>query len=94
MEGKTEVQRGFVCSDWAKSQWNPEDCEVVKTTSGEDWAVIDHRLQITIFVGSEQECVRFLGRNPEAGDFVRAGFYTCGRCGSMRWSEDGCSCDD
>ncbi|MEI6863913.1 MAG: hypothetical protein WCK46_00870 [Candidatus Adlerbacteria bacterium] len=50
---------GFVCPDWALEYWDPDECTILKCTDGA-YAVVDHSVQQTIFVGRQFECEDFL----------------------------------
>ena len=55
----------FTCPEWALNYWNPRECQIVKCTDGK-YAVLDHSIQTTVFVGTEDECKDFLGSfNPD-----------------------------
>jgi hypothetical protein len=49
----------YVFPGWA-SGWNDADCSVVSTIE-DGWAVVDNKLQITIYVGTKASCERVLG---------------------------------
>lgn len=49
----------FTCPEWALNYWDPRECEIVKCTDGK-YAVLDHSIQTTVFVGTEGECKDFL----------------------------------
>ena len=43
-------QLGFVCPEWAKPHWNPNECTIMECEDG-TFAVVDHSLNgITIAV--------------------------------------------
>ena len=59
---ETEQEKmGFVCPDWALEHWNQNECTIEKCTDG-DFAVVDHSVQVTIYVGKTyEECENWLG---------------------------------
>jgi hypothetical protein len=98
-EDKTEVVLGFVCPAWAKSVWNQNECSVETATNG-TFAVVDHSLQITVYVGTtREECENWLGTPYRVSDWLTECAQEacildlCPRCGEPYFFEDGTSCD-
>jgi predicted methyltransferase len=52
---------GYVLPDWAANCWNRRMCNSISPCTDEQYAVVCHDLQLSVFVGSREECVRFLG---------------------------------
>lgn len=51
-------ERGFVCPEWAKGAWNPNECTIEKCTDG-TFALVDHSLcGVTIAVEETREGLR------------------------------------
>lgn len=63
----TEIRKGFTCPDWALSLWDKDQCTVHPCREG-GYAVVCHQAQTTIYLGTEEECYKFLGRTPEVCD--------------------------
>lgn len=54
-----EIRSGFVCPKWAIPYWDYRECTVEPTNEG-GYAVVDHSIQTTVYLGSESECENFL----------------------------------
>lgn len=59
--GPARLDFGFVCPDWAKPHWKPEECEIVPDVDG-TFVVVDSSLSGTlIYVGkTRDECSGWL----------------------------------
>ena len=58
------IQHGFICPNWAKNYWDPNECTVEPTTDGTA-VVLDHGIQTTVFSAETvQECTQWLLEQP------------------------------
>lgn len=58
---RDEKAFGFVCPDWARKVWSPDDCTIEPTTDGTS-VVLDHSSQTVVYAGhTVEECADWLG---------------------------------